>query len=281
MRKTERIIGAFLYILEGDLLMKQSWKRFIVCAVSLLAVSLAIVGCGSQSSQEDSSLKGKKLTIGIGTYAPFSYQDQDGKQIGYDVDLIDALSQKLGFTYNLKVMEYDPMLISIQNKDIDMAAGQISITDERKKKIGFSDPYYYAGLHAAVKKDSPIKSMDDLHGKKIAVEKGTAAHVYVTKNYTDADVVVFPQQSAAYLEVEKGAADATLYDTPNVLYYLQTHPDSTLHIVGDEVQKVPCGFAFPKDSKYIEQVNQALKELKDDGTIDRIQEKWLSTKASE
>ncbi|MDQ0202633.1 transporter substrate-binding domain-containing protein [Pectinatus haikarae] len=260
--------------------MKQNWKRLIACLFSLLLAAVAFTGCGNQSSQDDSSLKGKKLTIGIGTYAPFSYQDQDGKQIGYDVDLLDALSKKLEFTYDLKVMEYDPMLISIQNKEIDMAAGQISITDERKQKIGFSDPYYYAGLHAAVKKDSSINSMDDLHGKKIAVEKGTAAHIYVTKNYSDSDIIVFPQQSAAYLEVEKGAADATLYDTPNVLYYLQTHADSTLRIAGEEVQKVPCGLAFPKDSKYISQINQALKELKDDGTIDKIQEKWLSTKSS-
>jgi glutamine transport system substrate-binding protein len=258
--------------------MIRKWKKTCWIITSLLLFSLGILGCGAdKSAQDDGTLKGKKIAIGIGTYAPFSYQDKDGKQIGYDVDLIDALAKKLGFTYDLKVMEYDPMFISAQNSEIDMAAGQICITDDRKKKMGFSEPYYYAGLHAVVKKDSPIHSLADLHGKKIAVEKGTAAHTYAMKNYPDANIVVFPQQSAAYLEVEKGSVDATIYDSPNVYYYLQTHPESTLNVVGDEVEKVPCGFAFPKDSKYIDQINKALKELKDDGTIDKIQAKWFKT----
>lgn len=254
-------------------------KKLSVMLIFAMSLSLLLAGCSSSqtTSGKDASLKGKKIEIGIGTYAPFSYQDPSGKQIGYDVDLIDALSKKIGFTYELKVMEYDPLFISVQNGQIAMAAGQICITDDRKKKMGFSDPYYSAGLHAVVRKDSSIKSLDDLHGKKIAVEKGVASHNYAAKNYPDAEVIVFPQQSAAYMEVEKGTADATIYDTPNVYYYLQTHPESQCKIVGEEVEKVPCGYAFPKDAKYIEEVNKALKELKDDGTIDAIQKKWFKT----
>ncbi len=263
--------------------MKQMIKKWCLMLMAVVMVSLLAAGCSSSNtvSSQDTSLKGKKLLIGIGTYAPFFYQDADGKQIGFDVDLIDAISKKVGFTYELKVMEFDPLFVSVQTGQVNMAAGQVCITDDRRKKMGFSSPYYYAGLRSVVRKDSSITGMEQLHGKKIAVEKGAAAHAYTSKSFPDSEIIAFPQQSAAYMEVEKGTADATIYDTPNVAYYLKTHPQSQIKIVGQEVEKVPCGFAFPKDSKYIAEIDKALKELQDDGTIDALQKKWVKVPEGE
>lgn len=264
--------------------MNKMIKKWFLMLVSIITLTILAAGCGSSTSNsvstKDTSLKGKKVTIGIGTYAPFFYQDANGKNIGYDLDLIDAISKKIGFTYELKVMEFDPLFISVQGGQVDIAAGQVCITEERKKKMSFSTPYYYAGLRTVVRKDSAITSQNDLHDKKIAVEKGAAAHAYTSKTYPDAEIIAFPQQSAAYMEVEKGSAHATIYDTPNVAYYLKTHPESQIKVVGTEVEKVPCGFAYPKDSKYVAEIDKALKELQDDGTLDALQKKWINLDVS-
>ncbi len=264
--------------------MSKMVKKWLLMLVSIVALAILAAGCGSSTSNtassQDTSLKGKKIVIGIGTYAPFFYQDASGKNIGFDLDLIDAISKKVGFTYELKVMEFDPLFISVQGGQVDMAAGQVCITEERKKKMSFTAPYYYAGLRAVVRKDSSITSQDELHGKTIAVEKGAAAHAYTSKTYPDSEIIAFPQQSAAYMEVEKGTAHATIYDTPNVAYYLKTHPESQLKVVGTEVEKVPSGFAFPKNSKYVAEIDKALKELQDDGTIDALQKKWINLDVS-
>jgi ABC-type amino acid transport substrate-binding protein len=245
-----------------------------VCAI--VAVSM-LGGCGSSSSSGDSaSLKGKELKVGTGIYAPFSFKDQDGKLVGFDVDLLDALAKKCGFTYKITPTEYDNLFMSISNGEYDIGMGQVCITDERKKKMDFTEPYAHAGLQFIVKKDSGITSIDQLKGKKIAVEKGTAAHKYVTEHCKDSEIVVFPQISAAFLEVEQGKADALMQDKPNAAYYIKKHPESNLMLMGNETDKIPDGFALVKNSPYKAELDKALKELQDDGTIKKLEDKWLN-----
>ena len=127
-----------------------------------------------------------------------------------------------------------------------------------------------------VRKDSPIQQLVELKGKKIAVEKGTAAHKYVTEHCKDSEIVVFPAISAAFMEVEQGKADALMQDKPNAVYYLKKHPESGLALLGDETAKIPDGFALPKDSPYKAEFDKALKELQEDGTIKKLEDKWLN-----
>lgn len=253
-------------------------KAIFVGLGAVLAVS-ALAGCGSSttgSSDGGQSLKGKELKVATGIFAPFSFKGEDGKLQGFDEDLLDALSKKLGFTYQITPTEYDNMFMSVANGDYDLGMGQVCITDERKQKMDFTEPYAQAGLQFAVRKDSGITSPDQLKGKKIAVEKGTASHKYVTEHFKDSEIVVFPQIAAAYLEVEQGKADALMQDKPNVAYYIKKHPDANLQLMGDETGKLPDGFALPENSPYKAELDKALKELQDDGTIKKLEDKWLN-----
>lgn len=252
-------------------------KKAIFAGLSAVVAVGALAGCGgSGSSDGGQSLKGKELKVGTGIYAPFAFKDEDGKLQGFDVDLLDALSKKLGFTYKITPTEYDNLFMSVSNGDYDLGMGQVCITDDRKAKMDFTEPYWNAGLQFVVKKDSGITSPDQLKGKKIAVEKGTAAHKYVTEHCKDSEIVVFPQISAAFMEVEQGKADALMQDKPNAAYYIKKHPESNLQLLGDETDKIPDGFALPKNSPYKAELDKALKELEQDGTIKKLEDKWLN-----
>ena len=168
------------------------------------------------------------------------------------------------------------MFMAVANGEYDIGMGQVCITEDRKKKMDFTEPYENAGLQFVVRKDENLTSVDQLKGKKIAVEKGTAAHKYVTEHCKDSEIVVFPAISAAFMEVEQGKADALMQDKPNAVYYLKKHPESGLALLGDETAKIPDGFALPKDSPYKAEFDKALKELQEDGTIKKLEDKWLN-----
>ena len=168
------------------------------------------------------------------------------------------------------------MFMTVANGEYDIGMGQVCITEDRKKKMDFTEPYENAGLQFVVRKDENLTSVDQLKGKKIAVEKGTASHKYVTEHCKDSEIVVFPSISAAFMEVEQGKADALMQDKPNAVYYLKKHPESGLALLGDETAKIPDGFALPKDSPYKAEFDKALKELQEDGTIKKLEDKWLN-----
>lgn len=254
-------------------------KKAIFAGLSAVVAVSALAGCGggaSGGSDSGQSLKGKEIKVATGIYAPFAFKGDDGKLQGFDVDLMEALSKKLGFTYQITPTEYDNMFMSVANGEYDIGMGQVCITDERKQKMAFTEPYWNAGLQFIVRKDSGITSPDQLKGKKIAVEKGTAAHKYVTDHCKDSEIVVFPQVSAAFMEVEQGKADALMQDKPNAAYYIKKHPETNLQLMGDETDKIPDGFALPKDSPYKAELDKALKELEQDGTIKKLEDKWLN-----
>lgn len=259
------------------MMMNSKVKKAILAGLSAVASISVLAGCGGGSGSSDkASLKGKELKGATGIYAPFAFKDENSKLVGFDLDLLDAMSKKLGFTYKVTPTEYDNMFMAVANGEYDIGMGQVCITEDRKKKMDFTEPYENAGLQFVVRKDENLTSVDQLKGKKIAVEKGTASHKYVTEHCKDSEIVVFPSISAAFMEVEQGKADALMQDKPNAVYYLKKHPESGLTLLGEETAKIPDGFALPKDSPYKAEFDKALKELQEDGTIKKLEDKWLN-----
>ena len=180
---------------EGCLIMMMNSKvkKAILAGLSAVVSISVLAGCGGGSGSGDkASLKGKELKVATGIYAPFAFKDENSKLVGYDLDLLDAMSKKLGFTYKVTPTEYDNMFMAVANGEYDIGMGQVCITEDRKKKMDFTEPYENAGLQFVVRKDENLTSVDQLKGKKIAVEKGTASHKYVTEHCKDSEIVVFP-----------------------------------------------------------------------------------------
>lgn len=236
----------------------------------------------SSGSSVDGALKGVKLKIGTsGLFGPFSYYDSDGKTlIGYDLDLIKDLQNILGFEIDgdIQAMSYSALTASVGQGKLDMAAAALCVTDERKKTMDFSNTYCDSGQKVMINKDknTGIKSVDDLKGKTIAVEKGTASHAYAEKNLKDSTLQVHDTITTAYASLEQGKVDAVIQDAPGCTFYIKTTTGTKLETVGDEFNQgqSPYAIAFKKDFQYLDQFNQAIAELKSNGTLNQLYQEW-------
>lgn len=210
-------------------------------------------------------------------FVPFEFKEGD-KYVGFDIDLWDAVAKEIGTGYELRPMDFAGIIPALQTGQIDAAIAGITITDERKGAVDFSDPYYDSGLMLMVPSDSTIKSVEDLKGKTIAVKTGTSSEDYAKKNLPDTTLRQFPNIDNAYLEVRTGNVDAALHDLPNVLYYIKTAGNGQVKAVGDKLEGQQYGIALPKGSDNTAKVNEALAKIKADGRYDAIYEKWFGTK---
>ena len=228
---------------------------------SVLKVSLAALTLAFAVSSHAAD---KKLVVATDTaFVPFEFKQGD-KYVGFDVDLWAAIAKELKLDYELNV---------------DLALAGITITDERKKAIDFSDGYYKSGLLAMVKaNNNDVKSVKDLDGKVVAVKSGTGSVDYAKANIKTKDLRQFPNIDNAYMELGTNRADAVLHDTPNILYFIKTAGNGQFKAVGDSLEAQQYGIAFPKGSDELrDKVNGALKTLRENGTYNEIYKKWFGT----
>ncbi|MFC0139425.1 glutamine ABC transporter substrate-binding protein GlnH [Erwinia mallotivora] len=237
---------------------------------SLAALTLA---CAFSSAAE------KKLVVATDTaFVPFEFR-QGNKYVGFDVDLWDAIARQLNIDYTLKPMDFSGIIPALQTRNIDVAMAGITITEARKRAVDFSDGYYKSGLQVMVKaSNDQIKSLDDLNGKVVAVKSGTGSVDYAKQHIRTKDLRQFPNIDNAYMELATGRADAVLHDTPNILYFIHTAGKGQFKAVGSSLEAQHYGIAFPKGSNTLrEQVNSALKTLRENGTYNTLYKKWFGT----
>lgn len=217
----------------------------------------------------------KPLLVAVDTaFVPFEFKQGD-KYVGFDIDLWDLVAGELGVEYELRPMDFSGILPALQTGNVDVALAGITITDERKKAIDFSDGYYDSGFLLMVSVDSDIESTDDLAGKTLALKTGTSAAQYAQDNFTETTLRLFPNIDNAYLELQTGRVDAAMHDTPNVLYYIKTAGGGRVKTVGEQMLAHEYGIAFPKGSELVEEVNEALANIKEDGRYEEIYVKWF------
>lgn len=282
-------------------------KKKVMALLLVGMMALPLAGCGSSDAETDvdtgtaeeadasaapdgyeGALEGVTLKIGTsGTYAPFSYFNEDGTTLqGFDIDLLKALQEKLGFEIaddTIQDMDYGPLTTSVTQGQLDVAAAALCATDERKEKMNFSDIYYDAGIIVAVAEDNEeITSVEDLKdgAYQVAIQTGTIAYEYAAANLPEDCIQAFDSQALAYKAVEGGQADATIYDAPGTAYSIKTG-EIKLKIVGDEFYngQAPYAIAFSFDicEEYpdiVDYFNEAIKALQEDGTIDTIKAEW-------
>lgn len=275
-------------------------KLFTTLLTAILVVSL--VGCGSNASNNttsgktytgklDGALKGYTFKVGTsGTYAPFSYYDKDGKTlIGFDMDFLNELQKKLGFKIEngVQAMDYSPLTTSVAQGKLDIVMAALCATDTRKKAMNFTDTYYNAGLTVIVNKETSPKAITGIDsiksGKyKIAVQKGDASNLYLTgANVPSSSLEVYDSSTTALEALEDGKADCLVYDAPGTAYYIANKKDTKLKMVGKQfaLDQSPYGIAVSfnaskKNPQLMSILNQAVKELKKEGKMDKIDKKW-------
>lgn len=251
----------------------KTWKRMGLTAA--LIGSVVIAGCSSGNA---SDVENAKLVVGTDTsYVPFEFLDQEkGEYVGFDIDLMEAVAKEAGFEYELKPMDFTGIIPALQTQNLDMAIAGITINPDREAAVDFSEPYYDAGTAILVRADeNEIKTAEDLKGKIVATKQGTSSYDYAIAMEGLKKVVPFPNIDQAYMELEKGSADAVIFDLPNIQYYIKTNAQGKVKITGDLLQGQSFGIAMPKGSEWKEKVDDALEKVVEDGTYAKLYKEWF------
>ncbi|WP_077329863.1 transporter substrate-binding domain-containing protein [Virgibacillus siamensis] len=254
-------------------------KKFLGLILFSAFLIFGLAACGSSdeaNGSEDGGLK-DKYTVATDTgFVPFEFK-KDGEYVGFDIDLIKAVAEEAGFEIDLAPTNFDGIIPGLQTGKFDIAVAGIGITEERAKKIDYSDPYYKSGLRIGVPKDNTsIKGLEDLEGKTVATRLGSTSSAFIKENIEGADPNEYQQMSQVYLAVENGSADAVLYDAPNVAYYIKTKGSDKMKLVGDLYKAEEYGIAISKgQDELVKAINDALATIKENGKYDKIYKKWF------
>jgi len=254
--------------------------------VLLGLLSAFCLGCGDKkenSADNDQQQEKQTYTVAFeATFAPFEFRDEkSGEFTGFDIDLIKAIGKVEGFDVELKEMGFDGIVASVNTGNIDLGVSGLSITEARLKEVDFSIPYCQSGLTVVVRaNEDKIKSVEDLKGKKIAVQIGTTGADYA-KGIEGAQVTDFDQVTDALMEVKNGGADAMINDDPVNLYYVSKNKKD-YKIVGEKIQSEYYGIAVKKgNTELLNKINDGLKKLKENGEYAEIYKKWLGVEPPE
>lgn len=265
-------------------------KAALTAAVIVGAVALTccLAGCASGSTDNSSagadststSTEGKTLRVAMElAYPPFETKDDAGNPEGLAVDFIRDFGAAYGYDVQIENTAWDGLIPSLQSDKADLVISSMTITDERKQSVDFSDAYAMAQLAILANADSGVASIDDLNqpGKKVAVKTGSTGDVYATKNLTNAEIVRLADESACVTEVVQGKADGFLYDQLTIYRNHQANPDTTEAVFIPFQDAEEWGIAVKKgNTELLDQLNAFIAQSKTDGEFDRLTEKYLA-----
>jgi polar amino acid transport system substrate-binding protein len=214
------------------------------------------------------------------TFAPFEFQDKNGDFVGIDMDLLKAIAEDQGFKYEVRPLGFNAAVQALEAKQVDAVIAGMSITDERKLKFDFSDPYFDSGVIMAVDKDNDkVSSYKDLKGERVAVKTGTegAAFAQSIQDKYGFKVVTFDDSANMYEDVKTGNSIACFDDYPVLAYGVKQ--GNGLKIVTDKEAGSSYGFAVAKgeNAELLQMFNDGLANLKASGEYQKIMDKYLET----
>ena len=260
----------------------------LLTLVGMAVMSLA--GCTQLASNPtvdnwDKYQQQKSITVGFdNTFVPMGFEEKNGNYAGFDIELAQYVSKKLGITVHFQPIDWDMKETELENGTIDAIWNGYSATDERREKVAFTIPYMQNTQILVVKKTSGIHSVEDMTGKVLGAQNGSSGmldfeeHPEVLKNRVKGgDADQYQSVNEAIIDLKNDRIDALLIDRVYADYYLTTEG------IADEYDTIPSGFESesfavgvrPADKKLLEALNQAFKELYQEGIFQQISQKWF------
>jgi polar amino acid transport system substrate-binding protein len=260
-----------------------STRRFLQISAALTA-GLVLAACGKKEEAPPAPAPAaapapapapKTYTAGTdAAYAPFEFQNEKGEIVGFSVDLLNAVAAKGGFEVKFVNTPWEGIFNSLQQGDRDLLISSVTITDERKQTMDFSNPYFDAQQLIAVKADSKVAKFDDLKKLKVGVQTGTTGDEVVTKlmGKTSPNVKRYESTPLALKELEAGGVDAVVADNGVVINYVANNPGGKFKTVSDTAfAPEQYGIAVKKgNTELLEKINAGLAAIKSDGSYDQI-----------
>lgn len=207
------------------------------------------------------------------TFPPYEYKDGDAV-VGIDPDIAQALADKLGLKLEVVDMEFDSLVASVQSGKVDIVLAGMTVNEERKKNVDFTDSYANGVQVIIVADGSDIATFDDLAGKLIGVQQGTTGHVYCSDDWGEGNVVAFQSGAAAVQALQQGKVDCVVIDQEPAKAFVEANDG--LKILDTQYANEDYAAAVSKKNPELtEALNKALQELKDDGTVQEILDKYI------
>jgi polar amino acid transport system substrate-binding protein len=264
-----------------------STRRFLQIA-GLAAASFLLAACGKKEeapapapvAAAPAPAPAKVVVVGTdAAYAPFESQNEKGEIVGFDIEVVQAIASKAGFEVKFVNTPWEGIFNALGQGDRDMVVSAVTITDERKQTMDFSNPYFDAQQLIAVKEDSKVARFADLKKLKVGVQTGTTGDEAVTQllGKTSTNIRRFESTPLALKELESGGVDAVVADNGVVVHYVANNPGGRFKTVADpEFVPEQYGIALKKgNAELLDKVNQGLAAIRADGTYDRIYAKYF------
>ncbi|PKR77591.1 amino acid ABC transporter substrate-binding protein [Halalkalibacillus sediminis] len=261
---------------------------------------LILAACGTDEGESDSNNSGNDsdeetssnlydeimdegvISVGTeGTYAPFTFHNEEDELTGYDVEVMREVADRMGIEVEFHETQWDSMFAGLNAERFDVIANQVGINvDDRKEKYDFSEPYTYSGAVVVVPEDNEdITSFEDLEGKQSAQSLTSNFGSIAEEN--GAELIGVEGLAQSIELIKQGRVDVTVNDKLAVLEYMNETNDPTIKIAAEEEDVSQSAFAFNKgNEKLVEAFNEALAEMREDGTLAEISEEWFGEDVS-
>lgn len=267
---------------------RRIFSIILSAALCLTALS-ACGGGGTQSQAPEGDLlaaiqaKGEIVVATEGTWAPWCYHDESGALVGYDVEVAQAIAEKLGVTASFVEGEFDGLLAGLEAGRYDVMVNGVDVTEERAEKYNFSTPYAYNRTAVIVRGDNEdIKAMEDLAGKHTA-NTITSTYAAVAEKY-GAEVTGVDDLNQTFELLFSGRIDATLNAEVSYYDYMKAHPEAEIKVACLDSESTQAAIPMRKGEEtasLLEAVNTALAELSEDGTLRELSEKYFGVDISQ
>ena len=279
--------------------LKMMFKRLAAMARTAVLGAALLTGCGSSTdSTGEAPAEGAttaaesttgaaatstvptvtegKLIMATNAYFP-PYEYYEGNEIvGIDVEIAEAIGEKLGLEVEVQDMEFDSIITAVSTGKADIGLAGMTVTPERQKNINFTDTYATGIQSVIVREDSDIQTIDDLQGKKIGVQLSTTGDIKASEQFGEENVEKFNKGNDAVMALSQGKIDAVIIDNQPALSYVAS--TDGLKILDTQYAEEEYAACISKDNtELLDAVNGALAELKADGTIQSILDKYIVT----
>ena len=276
--------------------MKKISRRSFLAAAVLSVAALALTACGGSASSVASSVAssassaaastsaaaGELTTVEAGkltmatnaAFPPYEMTTDAGDFEGIDIETAQAIADKLGLELQIDDMDFDAALLSVQQGKADIVMAGVTVTDERKAVMDFSDSYATGIQSIIVPEGSDITSPDDLAGKKIGTQRGTTGYIYCSDDFGDENVVAYDDGLTAVQALNNGQVDAVVIDNAPAQEFIAANPG--LKILDTSYAEEDYAIGMAKNSPLEDAVNSVLEELKADGTLQAIVDKYIT-----
>ena len=276
--------------------MKKISRRSFLAAAGLSVAALALTACGGSASSVASSVAssassaaastsaaaGELTTVEAGkltmatnaAFPPYEMTTDAGDFEGIDIETAQAIADKLGLELQIDDMDFDAALLSVQQGKADIVMAGVTVTDERKAVMDFSDSYATGIQSIIVPEGSDIASPDDLADKKIGTQRGTTGYIYCSDDFGDDSVVAYDDGLTAVQALNNGQVDAVVIDNAPAQEFIAANPG--LKILDTSYAEEDYAIGMAKNSPLEDAVNSVLEELKADGTLQAIVDKYIT-----